>query len=51
MPEKADRSLRARQATNVLLIPKPFTGGHVARALDQLLLAAGSWQQAAGSDT
>jgi two-component system, chemotaxis family, response regulator PixH len=51
MPEKADRSLRARQAEHVLLIPKPFTGGHVARALDQLLLAADSRQQAAGSDT
>lgn len=36
-PEKADASLRARQADRVLLIPKPFTGAHVARALDQLL--------------
>jgi DNA-binding response OmpR family regulator len=35
-PEKADASLRSRQAEHVLLIPKPFTGGHVARALDQL---------------
>jgi DNA-binding response OmpR family regulator len=40
MPEKADRSLRAREAEHVLLIPKPFTGGQVARALDQLLAAA-----------
>lgn len=36
-PEKADASLRQRQAERVLLIPKPFTGGHVARALEQLL--------------
>ena len=36
-PEKADASLRARQAEHVLLIPKPFTGAQVARALDQLL--------------
>lgn len=36
-PEEADASLRARQAARVLLIPKPFTGAHVARALDQLL--------------
>jgi DNA-binding response OmpR family regulator len=36
-PEKADASLRSRQADRVLLIPKPFTGAHVARALDQLL--------------
>ena len=36
-PEKADRSLRAREADRVLLIPKPFTGAQVARALDQLL--------------
>jgi DNA-binding response OmpR family regulator len=36
-PEKADRSLRERQASSVLLIPKPFTGAQVARALDQLL--------------
>ena len=39
-PDKADRSLRARQAEHVLLIPKPFTGAHVARALDQLLSVA-----------
>jgi len=36
-PEKADASLRARDAQHVLLIPKPFTGGHIARALSQLL--------------
>jgi two-component system, OmpR family, response regulator len=36
-PEKADASLRAREAQRVLLIPKPFSGSHVARALDQLL--------------
>jgi CheY-like chemotaxis protein len=36
-PEKADASLRQRQADHVLLIPKPFTGAHVARALEQLL--------------
>ena len=39
-PEKADASLRARQAEHVLLIPKPFTGGHIARALSQLLTPA-----------
>ena len=39
-PEKADASLRSRQAEHVLLIPKPFTGAHVARALDQLLTTA-----------
>jgi CheY-like chemotaxis protein len=36
-PEKADASLRARSAQHVLLIPKPFTGAQVARALDELL--------------
>ena len=36
-PEEADASLRSRQATRVLLIPKPFTGAQIARALDQLL--------------
>jgi two-component system NtrC family sensor kinase len=36
-PEEADASLRARQADHILLIPKPFTGAQVARALDQLL--------------
>ena len=37
-PDTADASLRAREAQRVLLIPKPFTGSQVARALDQLLL-------------
>jgi two-component system phosphate regulon response regulator PhoB len=37
-PDTADASLRAREAQQVLLIPKPFTGSQVARALDQLLL-------------
>ena len=41
-PEEADASLRSRQADRVLLIPKPFTGAQVARALDQLLDSAGS---------
>lgn len=36
-PEKADASLRARDAQRVLLIPKPFTGAQVARALEELL--------------
>ena len=36
-PDAADASLRAREAQRVLLIPKPFTGSQVARALDQLL--------------
>ena len=36
-PEKADASLRSRQADRVLLIPKPFTGAQVARALNELL--------------
>jgi CheY-like chemotaxis protein len=36
-PEKADASLRARRAERVLLIPKPFSGSQVARALDELL--------------
>jgi DNA-binding response OmpR family regulator len=36
-PEQADASLRSRKARNVLLIPKPFTGGQVGRALAQLL--------------
>jgi DNA-binding response OmpR family regulator len=39
-PEKADRSLRARNADHVLLIPKPFTGGQIARALNELLSTA-----------
>jgi DNA-binding response OmpR family regulator len=36
-PEAADNSLRERDAQHVLLIPKPFSGSHVARALKQLL--------------
>ena len=36
-PEKADASLRARDAEHVLLIPKPFSGSQVARALNDLL--------------
>jgi len=36
-PEDADASLRSRSARRVLLVPKPFTGGQVANALDQLL--------------
>ena len=36
-PEEADKSLRSREATNVMLIPKPFTGSHVARAVAELL--------------
>lgn len=32
-PERADASLRKREAQRVLLIPKPFTGSQVARAL------------------
>jgi len=36
-PEKADASLRTREAEHVLLIPKPFTGSQIARALSQLL--------------
>ena len=36
-PEEAEASLRSRQARRVLLVPKPFTGGQVANALDQLL--------------
>ncbi len=36
-PEQADASLRARSARRVSLVPKPFTGSQVARALDQLL--------------
>jgi DNA-binding response OmpR family regulator len=36
-PEEADASLRSRQAQHVLLIPKPFTGSQVARALEELL--------------
>ena len=36
-PEEAVASLRRRKAQRVLLVPKPFTGGQVATALDQLL--------------
>jgi DNA-binding response OmpR family regulator len=36
-PEKADASLRSREAERVLLIPKPFTGSQVARALSELI--------------
>ncbi len=36
-PELADPSLRSRKAKKVLLIPKPFTGAQVGRALAQLL--------------
>jgi two-component system, OmpR family, response regulator len=35
-PERADSSLRARNAAQVLLIPKPFSGSQIARALDEL---------------
>ena len=36
-PEEADASLQSRNAEKVMLIPKPFSGAHVARALDELL--------------
>jgi len=36
-PEVADASLNARKAQKVLLIPKPFSGSQVARALEDLL--------------
>jgi DNA-binding response OmpR family regulator len=36
-PEVADASLRSRNAQKVFLIPKPFTGAQVARALGELL--------------
>jgi DNA-binding response OmpR family regulator len=36
-PELADQSLDKRDATKVLLVPKPFSGSQVARALAQLL--------------
>jgi len=36
-PEQADASLRSRNARKVLLVPKPFTGAQVGRALAQLL--------------
>jgi len=44
-PEMADASLRRREADHVLLIPKPFTAGHIARALSQLLDRSGSSHQ------
>ena len=36
-PEIAEASLRSRKARRVLLVPKPFTGAQVGRALGQLL--------------
>jgi DNA-binding response OmpR family regulator len=36
-PEEADASLRSRDAKRVMLIPKPFTGAQIARALSELL--------------
>lgn len=36
-PAEADAALRSRKAEGVLLIPKPFTGAQVARALGDLL--------------
>ncbi|MGB8774053.1 MAG: response regulator [Terriglobales bacterium] len=36
-PEIADASLRSRKARRVLLVPKPFTGAQVAKALHDLL--------------
>jgi two-component system OmpR family response regulator len=36
-PEQADASLRRRDAEQVMLIPKPFTGKQIARALTELL--------------
>ena len=36
-PELADQSLSERNAQHVMLIPKPFTGAQVARALTELL--------------
>ena len=44
-PGEADASLRSRHADRVLLIPKPFTGAQIARALDQLLTIAPSPDQ------
>ena len=41
-PEQADDSLRAREARRVLLVPKPFSGSQVARALDELLKEPGN---------
>ncbi len=39
-PTVADDSLRSRDARRVLLVPKPFTGSQVARALEELLAPA-----------
>ena len=36
-PEAADEELRVRNARRVLLVPKPFTGSQVARALAEAL--------------
>jgi DNA-binding response OmpR family regulator len=36
-PEEADASLRSRHARKVSLVPKPFTGAQVARAVAELL--------------
>jgi DNA-binding response OmpR family regulator len=36
-PEVADKSLNTRKAANVLLVPKPFSGSQVGRAITQLL--------------
>jgi DNA-binding response OmpR family regulator len=36
-PEQADASLRRRNAHHVMLIPKPFTGSQIARALEELV--------------
>jgi len=38
-PDLADASLRKRRAAHVLLIPKPFTASHIARALEELASA------------
>lgn len=38
-PDVADASLRRRRAERVLLIPKPFTASHIARALEELASA------------
>jgi len=38
--EKADASLTARSAEHVLLLPKPFTGSQVGRAVTELLAGA-----------
>jgi DNA-binding response OmpR family regulator len=38
-PDIADASLRKRRAQRVLLIPKPFSASHIARALEQLTAA------------